>query len=290
MSAEELLTALFNAAIAVSILATVLALGVSFTPAQLVRPLRRAGLVIVMVVLNSAAIPAIAWGLAEVFPIDDRYVGGLTLATLGAGSAGGLKAVQLSGRADLPLAVSLVVTLQLVNLIAVPLWAGQVVSGASISAVDILKSLLALVLLPLVVGLVVRARYPEHAARWRPELDKIGNLALVIALGAGISVNWDTITSLLGSWVLVASVAIVAVAGALGWAIGIGDTATTTVTGLASAMRFGSLGLIIIGTQLEGNADYLGPAITFALLDFVIPLVVALEIGRKAARSAVPRS
>ena len=64
-----------------------------------------------------------------------------------------------------------------------------------------------------------------------------------------------------------------------------GDAATTTVTSLTSAMRFGSLGLIIIGTQLDGNADYLGPAITFALLDLVIPLVVALEVGRKAARA-----
>ena len=194
-----------------SILATVFALGISFTVTELLRPLRRAWLVVVMVVVNAAAIPAIAWGLAEAFPINDRYVGGLTLATLGAGSAAGLKAAQLSRRADLPLTVSLVVTLQLVNLVAVPLWAGQVVSGASISAVDILKSLLALVLLPLVVGLVVRARYAEHAAGWRPELDKIANLALVIALAAGITVNWDTITSLFGSWVLLASIAIVAV-------------------------------------------------------------------------------
>jgi hypothetical protein len=48
-------------------------------------------------------------------------------------------------------------------------------------------------------------------------------------------------------------------------------------------MRFGSLGLIIIGTQLNGNAGYLGPALVFTLLDFVLPLVLAIEIGRKTA-------
>ena len=37
---------------------------------------------------------------------------------------------------------------------------------------------------------------------------------------------------------------------------------------LVSAMRFGSLGLIIIGTQLDGSASYLGPALVFTLLDF----------------------
>jgi SBF-like CPA transporter family (DUF4137) len=74
---------------------------------------------------------------------------------------------------DLPLAVSVVVVLQLVNIIAVPLWAGQVITGASISAWQIVKSLLLLVLLPLVAGLFIRARYadrstsaPRSPSRW----------------------------------------------------------------------------------------------------------------------------
>ena len=54
-------------------------------------------------------------------------------------------------------------------------------------------------------------------------------------------------------------------------------------------MRFGSLGLIIIGTQLNGSASYLGPALVFVLLDFVLPLILAIEIGRKA-RTETPTS
>jgi BASS family bile acid:Na+ symporter len=282
MTADQLLNALFNAGIAISVGATVLSLGMTFTIAQLLAPLRRVGLVILMVVLNTVAIPAIAWGVAEAFPIANAYIAGLVLATLGAGSAAGLKAAQLSKKADLPLAVSLVVVLQLLNIVAVPLWAGQVVSGASISAWDILKSLLALVLLPLVVGLLVRARYAEHAQEWMAGLVKVANLALVIALAAGISVNWDTIVGMFGSWVLVASVVIIAVCLVMGALVGGREAHTRTTTSLVSGLRFGSLGLIIIGTQLNGSPDYLGPAITFALLDFVLPLVLAIEIGRKA--------
>jgi hypothetical protein len=54
--------------------------------------------------------------------------------------------------------------------------------------------------------------------------------------------------------------------------------------GLVSRMRFGSLSLIIIGTQLNGNAKYLGPALVFTLLDFLLSLVLAIEIGRKTSR------
>jgi predicted Na+-dependent transporter len=227
-------------------------------------------------------IPAIAWGVAKGLPINDAYVGGLVLATLGAGSAAGIKASQLAKNADLPLAVSVVVVLQLVNLVAVPIWAGHVVSGATLSAWDILKSLLLLVLIPLVVGLVIRARYPDNAAEWTAGLVKIANLALVVAIAAGISANWQTIVDLLGSWVLVASLLIIVISLALGWLLGGKNRQTRTTTGLVSGLRFGSLGLIIIGTQLGGNPDYLGPALVFALLDFLIPIVLAIEIGRRA--------
>jgi predicted Na+-dependent transporter len=174
----------------------------------------------------------------------------------------------------------MVVVLQLVNIVSVPIWAGQVVSGASLSAWDILKSLLELVLIPLIVGLTARARYADHASEWTADLTKIANLALVIAVAAGISVNWQTIVDLLGSWVLVASIVIAAVALALGALLGGKTAETKTTTGLVSAMRFGSLGLIVIGTQLNGNPNYLGPALVFTLLDFVLPLVLAIEIGR----------
>jgi BASS family bile acid:Na+ symporter len=257
----------------------------TFTVAQLLAPLRRTGLVVAMVALNAVVIPGIAWGVAKGLPIEEAFVGGLVLATLGAGSAAGIKAAQLAKNADLALAVSVVVVLQLVNIVSVPIWAGQVVSGASLSAWDILKSLLLLVLIPLIVGLVAKARYPDHAAEWTGGLVKIANLALVVAIAAGISVNWQTIVDLLGSWVLVASLVIIAIALTLGLLLGVKDAQTRTTTGLVSGMRFGSLGLVIIGTQLGGNPDYLGPALVFALLDVLLPIVLAIEIGRRFQRA-----
>jgi predicted Na+-dependent transporter len=289
VTADQLLIALFNAGIAISIGATVLSLGMTFTVGQLVAPLRRVGLVIAVVTLNAVVIPAVAWGLAKASPMDSKYVAGLVLATLGAGSAAALKAAQLAKRADLPLAVSLVVVLQLANIIAVPVWAGQVVSGASISAWDIVKSLLALVLLPLVVGLLIRARYSDHATAWQPELVKVANLALVIALATGITANWSTIKSMFGSWVIVTAIVLIIVAGALGLPLGGKSGEVRTTTGLVSTLRFGSLGLIIIGSQLGGNPTYLGPALTFALVDFVLPLALAVEIGHRGG-DTVPRA
>lgn len=230
-------------------------------------------------------------GIAKALPIDASAVTGLTLAAIGAASAAGLKATQLARRADLALAVSLVVVLQLANLAAVPLWAGQVVSGASISAGSILGNLLLLVLIPLAIGLVVRARYATHAPNWQALLAKVSNLALAIALIAGIAVNWQAIVSLLGSWVLLASALTAGGAVVLGGLVGYADAETRTTTGLVSGLRFGSLGLIIIGTQLNGNPDYLGPAIVFSLVDLILVLFLSVELGRRdEADDPGPRS
>lgn len=149
----------------------------------------------------------------------------------------GLKAAQLAKRADLPLAVSAVIVLRLLNLVAVPLWAGHVVSGASISAAIILKDLLLLlVLLPLAIGLAVRWRYADHAKRWQPDLVKIANLALGLALIAGIAVNWSTIVSLFGSLVLLASLIVVIVSLAAGYFIGGKNAPARAATGLVTGV------------------------------------------------------
>lgn len=285
MTADKLLDLLFNAGVVVSIGATVLSLGMSYGIAELVAPLRHIRLVAMMIAVNAVLVPAAAYGIGKALPIDSDAVVGLTLAAIGAAGTAGLKASQLARRADLALAVSIVVVLQVVNLVAVPVWAGAVVSGASISASTILGDLLLLVLAPLAIGLVVRARYTDQSKHWPTELGKISNLALVIALVAGISVNWHAIVSLFGSWVLLASGLTAIVGVALGALVGHSDTRTRNTTGLVSGLRFGSLGLIIIGTQLHANSAYLGPAIVFSLIDLIVVLFLAVEIGRHTIRA-----
>jgi predicted Na+-dependent transporter len=280
MLGPQFLSTVFNLSLAISIISTVLSLGMSLTIAQALAPLRRIWLVLGMIALNALLIPAIAWSIANLFPISDAAVAGLTLPTLGAGSAAALKAAQLSQRGDLALAIALVVALQLVDIVAVPLWAGQVVSGASIQGNEIVKNLLILVLIPLAIGLFIRARFVADPVGWQRQLVRIANVALGVALVVGITVNWTPITSLFMTWAPAGAVAIVLMAFGLGVLIGGRDRATRLTTGLVSGMRFGSLGLFIISTQLGGDPAYLGPAICFAVFDLVLMLLLAVTLQR----------
>jgi BASS family bile acid:Na+ symporter len=78
------------------------------------------------------------------------------------------------------------------------------------------KDLLLLVLLPLALGLIAKACYPENTKDWQPELVKVSNLALVIALATGIADSWHTIVTMFGSWIIVTAVVIVIVGLATG--------------------------------------------------------------------------
>jgi predicted Na+-dependent transporter len=108
---EQLSAAVFRGGVAVAIVATVLSLGMTFSVSQLLAPLRRVRLVVAVLILNAVVLPAAAWAMATMVPIGGGYVDGIALAAIGSAGAAGLKAAQLSQRADLPLAVGLVVVL-----------------------------------------------------------------------------------------------------------------------------------------------------------------------------------
>jgi BASS family bile acid:Na+ symporter len=281
MTVEKLFNVLFNAGMFIMVTTLVMSLGLSFTVAQVLAPLRRVGVFIAAVVINVLIVPSAAWGLAKLFPITSQQVIGLVLVCVASAGPAGLKAAQFAKRADMAFALSLVVVLQLVNIIAAPLWAQAVVTGASISVWTIIEDLLLLVLVPLVLGLVGHVRYKEHAARWRTDLEKVSNIALVIAIAAGVAVYWTDIIDLLGSWVLVTATVMILVFMALGALVGLRDRATAISGAMVTGMRFQPLGLIIIMTQLSGNGAYLAPALVFALIDTVLMFGIGLELGRR---------
>ena len=272
---------LFNAGLFIMIVTLVMSLGMGFTVAQVLAPLRRVRVVAVALVLNVLVVPAIAWGLAKLFPITGEQVVGLVLVCIASAGPAGLKAAQLAKRADMALAVSLVIVLQLINIVAAPLWAQAVVSGASVSAGGIVKDLLVLVLVPLVLGLIGHARHTEHAEAWKTGLEKISNIALYIAIVAGIAVNWSDIVSLLGSWVLVSASVMILAFMAMGALIGLKDQPTAISGAMVTGMRFQPIGLIIITTQLNGASAYLAPALVFALIDTFLMFGIGIEIGRR---------
>ena len=288
MSAKHLANDLFNASLATMLITLVASLGMSYSVSQIVAPLKRVWLLVGTILALSGLAPLIAIGVAHVFPLSTQARTGIELCTIAAIGPAALKACQLAKRADLALAVSFTVVIGVLNVITAPLWAKAMISGATVGVGKILGDLALLVLLPLAVGAVLRARYAEHANAWKTDLEKVSDIALYLTIGVGLALYWKLVVKSLGTWVIVCSVVIILVYIALGWAAGLLDRhdrerASITISMLAS-MRFTPIGLIVISTVLKNQGAYLAPALIFSLVDTFLPFGVGAEIGRHVSR------
>jgi predicted Na+-dependent transporter len=287
MTAQKVFDAIFNASLVVMLLTLITSLGMTFSVTQILQPLRRVWVLAAAIVINIALAPLVAIGITHLLPLHTQTREGLVLATVAAAGPAGLKACQLAKRADMAMAVAFTVVLQLFNIVFAPLWAEAIVTGATVNPWKIVADLALLVLLPLAVGLVLRSRYPKERDEWKASLEKTSNIALYVLIGFGLAANWKAVVSIIGSWVILASVLIIVIYIILGYAAAFRDQqAALTVSGISS-MRFTPIGFIVISTVLHNQGAYLTPALMFAFVDTIIPFVTAAEVGRHLSRRTV---
>lgn len=285
MTVQHLFNAIFNAALVTMLLTLVASLGMTFSVKQILEPVRRVWLLAGVVVLNSGLAPLVAIGICHLFPLTAQARDGVELVMIAAGGPACLKSCELAKRADVAMAVSFTIVLQLVNIVAVPLWAKAIITGATVNPWSIVGDLLLLVLAPLVVGFILRGRYPEHRDSWKGGLEKTSNIALYIAIAVGVAVNWKSIVAVFGSWVILASVVLIVVYAVLGWAVAFRNQQSAITSSNIAAMRFTPIGLLVISTVLHNQGAYLTPALVAGFIDTVVPFVIAAEIGRFVTRS-----
>src|SRR5688500_12752137 len=84
-------------------------------------------------------------------------------------------------RGDQDKAVGLLVLLMSLRMVYQPLFLPMLLPGLSVSPMPIARTLVLTVLLPLVLGLLLTARWPTLAGRLRPALALLGNISAVLS-------------------------------------------------------------------------------------------------------------
>jgi BASS family bile acid:Na+ symporter len=237
--------------------------------------------------VNLVVVPALAWTLTRLLALPEPAMTGIALVAVGAGGSLALRTAQLSGRADLALTLSLVVTLQALNLVTMPIWFAVFVDGAGVGAWRIVQDLVLVILLPLLASMAIRSVAPRVVGL-RGALVPVANATLAAAVVAAIVGNRGAILDG-GNWAIAATAAVVACAAtALGWFVGGPQGPTRAAAAIVTGKRFTSVGLVVIGTQLGADPAILGPAVVYALADFAIAAGLAIVWSRR--RVVVPPS
>lgn len=275
---SEMLQAITSVGMLVFIVAGMAAMGLGLTVARIVEPLRDARLVVGLLAANFVIVPAVAIIAARVLPMEDAAATAIVLIGCAAGAPFLPRLAQLA-RGDPGLAVGSMVLLMVVTIGYAPVVVPLAVEGASVDAWDIAQSLIVLMLIPLGIGLGIRARYADLADDWVGRAGQASSVGLLLGIGGSLLLAWREILGAIGTWIFIGAAILLIAALAAGWIVSVGrPTGDRTVAALATAQRNISAAIVI---AISIGGDTLVYTLVGALVIPVALIVLAGELGKR---------
>jgi bile acid:Na+ symporter, BASS family len=277
---SDIVASLTSAFTLAFVITSMFGLGLGLTVGDILAPLKNARLVFLSLVANFLILPAAAWAITRVLPLDSDLRIGVILMSAVAGAPLALKAAELA-RGDMHFAVSLV-TLQVVaTVIFLPFALPLLIPGIAVDAVALAMPLILQVLLPLGFGLLMNARYDEEAEMTRPVMATVSNLSLALLLALNLG-NVGHVFGLLGTGAIFAAILLILVGFTAGWVLGGPDVRTRRTLSLGTAQRNFAAAFVIGGGNFADQPRVMIMLLAAALISMVMILPAAGEIGKRA--------
>jgi BASS family bile acid:Na+ symporter len=182
-----------------------LATGMSATVQGIAAPIKaHRQLTVMMIVSNYVVLPALMIGLAALLPFQPQVKLAIAALAMNAGAPFIPWLVSLA-KGNLGFSVAIVPVLTVLTIIVMPLalpWAVHTLdSSATITSWIVLWPMLLFILLPMVVGMLVRARWPQLAAQAMVYLGPLSLTFLLVHIILFLGYSWaDVKTIPAGSW------------------------------------------------------------------------------------------
>jgi predicted Na+-dependent transporter len=279
--AMEALGVIVQVSVLVFVVTSMLAMGLSLTVPQIIEPLKNVKLVFLALIVNFIAVPLVVWGIQAVMDLDQDVYTGLVLMATAAGAPFLPKLAQ-TAKGNVAFSVGLMVLLMVVTVVYMPVVMPLILTGVDVNPWDIASSLIFLMLLPLAIGLFMKARYSGTADGLQPLMSQASTFAIMLLLAGGIILQWDAIVSMIGTGGILAILLFLLISLSLGYFAGGSDGGTRSVMGLGTAQRNLSAALVVGGQNFSDNPDVLVTVIVAGLVGLAVLLPIAAEVGKRA--------
>ena len=265
----------------VFVVGSMLAMGLSLTVAQIIQQLKNGRLVGLALLANFVVVPALAYGITAVIPVTDGARIALILLSTAAGAPFLPKLAQ-AAKGDMAFAVGLMVLLMVVTVVYLPIVLPLLLSGVEVNPLEIAKSLIITMLIPLGIGLFIKARYEESAAHLQPMFAQASNTSLMLMMGILLMLNVRNILFTIGTGVLIAGVIFIIASFVVGYLLGGPGGDTKAVLGLGTGQRNIAAALVVAGQNFN-DPDVLITIIVLAIVGLVILMPIGGELGKRKA-------
>jgi predicted Na+-dependent transporter len=275
----EILAVLAQLSVLVFVIGSMLSLGLSLTMKQIIDPLKNVRLVVLALVANFILVPIAAYLVTLVINLDEPVQIGLILLSTAAGAPFLPKLVEV-GKGSTAFAVGLMVLLMVVTIIYLPLVLPLLLSGVEVNPWDIAQSLIIMMLIPLAIGLFIKARYEDAAAKMQPTFGMASNIALLTLTVLGLVLNFSSMIALVGSLGILAGIIFLVVSLVIGYLLGGSDRGTKNAIALGTAQRNISAALVVAAQNFD--ADVITYLMVLAIIGLIILMPTAGELGKRA--------
>lgn len=281
----EFFAAVSQISVVVFLLASMSEIGLRLTLQQIVLPLRKIRLLGLAMLANFIIAPALALGIARLLQLEEPFAIGLLLLGLSAGAPFMPKIVEIA-KGDVALAVGLLVIFMASTIIFLPIVLPQLVSGTQVNPAKIVILLVVMILLPLVAGLLIKARAALFAARMAPILERVSGIALLATIIAIFSLHFQSLLAMFGTPAAWAGLLFSVLTALIGWLLGGRDAAQRTALGLGTGFRSFPAALIVsVQNFPDPNVTVMVIVTTFIALVVLVPVALLM----RKHQPAIPR-
>jgi bile acid:Na+ symporter, BASS family len=212
----------------------------------------------------------------------------LTVAFVLLGAAAGAPFLpKLAGlaRGNLAFAVGLMVMLMVLTVAYMPIVLPMVLNGVSVDPGKIARTLVLLMMLPLVIGLGVNAWIPQLAKATRGFFNKISSLSLAILILLLLITNFQNVLSLFGTRGVLASLLFLLAGIGMGWLLGGLDGGIKSVSALGTAQRNIAAAMVVAGQNFD-DPKVLVMIVVVAVVGLLTLMPLARVLGNRTVQSA----
>jgi BASS family bile acid:Na+ symporter len=234
-------------------------MGLNLTLQAIFAQLRNVQLMLLALALNFILAPAFAWLLTVVIPLQHGHAIGILLLGAAAG-APFLPTLVETARGDLAAATSLMVLLTLGTILFMPFAVPLLIPGLRADTWSIARPLVIFIVLPMIVGMLIKPYDPRLAGRAAPVLAKVGNICLLLFFVLLIALNIRALLGVVGSGAIAAALFYVVGLFVSGWLLGGPKTEVRSVIALGTAGRNFGAALVPTATSFHD------PTITMMLI------------------------
>jgi BASS family bile acid:Na+ symporter len=276
----EVFEALLTLAVMVFPVASMLAVGLSYTLRQIAGPLRRPDRVFRAIVANFVLVPLLALGISRALALDPSLAAGVILVGTAAGAPFLVKLTR-AANADVGLSATLLVLLMPLTVVYMPLVVPRLVADASVNAAGIAVPLISTLLLPLAIGLALDSALPDVARRLRPIARATSSVALLVLVAASLVVYGPLFAELIGTGAITAAVLLTVAAFGVGYLLSSPGHDRRAVMGLGAGQR-NIAAALVVASQDFGDPRTLVMVVLFSVIDLMVLFPIAWVLRRRS--------